>query len=118
MIAKWKIAWAWIKKNWKLLLGAAIPILIGVILRRGNAKQIWKQVAESKEKELKLKENVNQVGDAMKDQAWKDLKEDEANLNEFQRRRLAQIEAERKERLKEIDTAEKATEAIKDKLEE
>ena len=117
MISKLKIAWAWMKKNWKLLLGAAIPIIIGVILRKGNAKQIWKQMAESKDRELQLKENVNQVGDVMKDQAWEDLKKDEANLNEFQKRRLVQIEEERKARLKEIDSAEKATLAIKDKLE-
>ena len=27
-------AWAWCKKNWKLLVGIAIPIFIGILLRR------------------------------------------------------------------------------------
>ena len=55
MIVKMKLIWAWIKKNWKILLGAAIPIAIGIILRRGNAKQIWKEMSESKDKEIDMK---------------------------------------------------------------
>ena len=27
-------AWAWCKKNWKLLVGIAIPIFIGILIRR------------------------------------------------------------------------------------
>ena len=114
---KMKLAWAWMKKNWKLLLGAAIPILIGVILRKGNAKQIWKEMSESKDKELEMKENVNKIGNEMRDSAWKELQDNQKELNEFQKRRKDQIEAEKKSKMKEIDTADKATQIIKDKLE-
>jgi len=34
-------AWAWCKKNWKLLVGIAIPIFIGLLLRRrADAEQM------------------------------------------------------------------------------
>jgi len=110
--------WEWIKKNWKLLLGASIPIIIGVLVRGRNAREIWQEVSESKDKEMQLKDDVNAIGNNLRDQAWKDLHEDKSNLNEFEKRRRAQIEAERLARLEELDSADKATQAIKDKLEE
>jgi hypothetical protein len=48
-----KRAWAWCKKNWKLFLGAAIPIAILVITGRSSgARKLISKIREDYEKEI------------------------------------------------------------------
>ena len=48
-----KKAWAWCKKNWKLFVGAAIPIIIMIVTRRsGDISKILDRVRDDYEKEI------------------------------------------------------------------
>ena len=50
-----KRAWAWCKKNWKLFLGAAIPILVLVITGRSSgARKLISKIREDYEKEIEV----------------------------------------------------------------
>jgi hypothetical protein len=50
-----KRAWAWCKKNWKLFLGAAIPIAILVITGRSSgARKLVSKIREDYEKEIEV----------------------------------------------------------------
>ena len=45
LIAKafWKKVWEWCKINWKFLLGISIPIIISILMRKGNAAKIFQK---------------------------------------------------------------------------
>ena len=48
-----KKVWAWCKKYWQLLVGAAIPILIMIITRKsGNISKILEVASDSHKKEV------------------------------------------------------------------
>jgi vacuolar-type H+-ATPase subunit H len=48
-----KRAWAWCKKNWKIFLGASIPIIILIIAgRSSSAKNLIAKIREDYEKEI------------------------------------------------------------------
>jgi len=48
-----KKAWAWCKKYWQLLVGAAIPIVIMILAGRGSgAGKVLSRIREDHEKEL------------------------------------------------------------------
>ena len=50
-----KRVWAWSKKNWKLFLGAAIPIAILVITGRSSgARKLISKIREDYEKEIEV----------------------------------------------------------------
>jgi hypothetical protein len=50
----------WCRINWKFLLGVAVPIVLILIGKKINIKEIWKQAKEAKEKEIEIINKANQ----------------------------------------------------------
>ena len=54
-----KKVWAWCKKYWQLLVGAAIPVIIMVLAgQRGNASKLLKRVRDDHDKEIEAIEKA------------------------------------------------------------
>ena len=50
-----KKAWAWMKRNWKFLVGLMIPLLIGLLARRHfNYSEVVDRINEDYEKEINV----------------------------------------------------------------
>ena len=61
MIKSWcKKFWAWCKKYWQLLVGAAIPIILMLIFRKGDgASKVLNKVQEDYQKEIEAIESAH-----------------------------------------------------------
>ncbi|OUU74886.1 MAG: hypothetical protein CBC29_07100 [Methylococcaceae bacterium TMED69] len=112
-----KKSWEWCKINWKFILGISIPIIISILLRKGNAAKIYKKAAESRKEQLEALEKANSLEKEAKEKAQKEFLESVDDANKRHQKAVKEIDKQEKERMKEIDTADKATEAIKRKLE-
>ena len=115
--AFWVKSLEWCKINWKFLLGISIPIIISILLRRGNAAKIYKKASETRKKQLDVLNEVDKLESTQKQKAQEEFistVEDVTNRHEEALRLVVDNE---REILKNIDSAEKATEAIKKKLE-
>jgi len=56
-----KKAWAWCKKNWKLFLGASIPIIILIIAgRSSSAKGLIAKIREDYKKEIDVIDSAHE----------------------------------------------------------
>ena len=94
-----KKAWAWCKKNWKLFVGAAIPIAIMIITRRsGDISKILERISGDYEKEIEAIEKAREKEIASREEAQKryfdSLEEIEA---EYDKRKEKLAESKRKE---------------------
>ena len=115
--AFWVKSLEWCKINWKFLLGISIPIIISILLRRGNAAKIYKKASETRKKQLDVLNEVDKLESSQKQKAQEEFistVEDVTNRHEEALRLVVDNE---REILKNIDSAEKATEAIKKKSE-
>lgn len=112
-----KKAWEWSKINWKFLLGISIPIIISILLRRGNVAKIYKKASEARKEQLDALEKSNNLEKEAKAKAQQEFLDSIDAANERHRQAVKKIDQQEKERIKEIDSADKATEAIKKKLE-
>ena len=116
--AFWKRAWLWSKTNWKFLLGISIPIIISILLRKGNALAVYKKASEIREKELAAQKKAYELEIGMKQKNQDDFLSSVNDINEQHSQETAELEENRLKLIKEIDSAEKATAAIKDRLRE
>jgi len=94
---------AWCKKNWKLFIGAAIPIIILLISRRpGDLSKLLERIDEDYKKELEILEDAHSKEIADREDATKKYIDT-----------LDAIEAELSKRNSELDTKKrKAVEKI------
>ena len=89
-----KKVWAWCKKNWKLFVGAAVPIIIMIIAgRSGDISKLLSRITDDYEKEIEAIETAK--------------KKEIQSREEAQRRffeKMESIEAEYEKRNEELDS--------------
>ena len=113
-----KQSWSWLKKNWKYVITFGIPIALSAILNLIRSNQ-------SSEKKLDLKINAhdidqeaNKLQEEMLQEANEDLHTSTQDAFDKWTEDLEEIQGNRRATELEINTAEKATAAIKEKLNE
>ena len=116
--AFWIKIWEWCKINWKFILGISIPIVISILMRKGNVAKIYRIAAETRQKQLKALEKSTTLEADQKQEAQEEFLRSAKEILDTHKEALAKIEDDEKRFISEIDSAEKATDAIKKKLEE
>ena len=111
-----KKSWEWCKIHWKFFLGISIPIIVSIILRKGNIAKVYKNASETKTKQLKVLEATHDLETRRKDTAQKDFINKTSEVLEVHEQTMEAIAENKKNTIKDIDTVEEATAAIKDKL--
>ena len=94
-----KKVWAWCKKNWKLFVGAAIPITIMIITRRsGDISKILERISGDYQKEIEAIESAREKEILSREEAQKryfdSLEEIES---EYEKRKEKLVDGKRKE---------------------
>ena len=108
--------WEWLKKNWKYVVTFGIPVLLSFIagLLRSN-RSLEKKV--DLEQDLREVDNdANELESNLKEEALKLRDESIANADRVHDAMIREIKEDMQKRFDEIDTAEEATAAIKEKL--
>ncbi len=108
--------WEWLKKNWKYVATFGIPVLLSFIagLLRSN-RSLEKKV--ELEQDLRDVDNeANELESKLKEEALKLRDESVANADRVHDAMIREIKEDMQKRFEEIDTAEEATAAIKEKL--
>ena len=95
-------AWAWCKANWKFLLGAAIPVVLMIIFRKGDYKAVWEAGKKAKDDELEA------VKRTLRNESRKKTEAAESHIEE-----MNTIRADEKNR---IESAKKEADQLKDEL--
>ena len=108
--------WDWLKKNWKYVVTFGIPVLLSFIagLLRSN-RSLEKKV--ELEQDLRDVDNkANELESNLKEEALKLRDESIANADRVHDAMIREIKEDMQKRFDEIETAEQATAAIKEKL--
>ena len=108
--------WEWLKKNWKYVATLGIPVLLSFIagLLRSN-RSLEKKV--ELEKDLRQVDNeTSELESKLKEEALRIRDDSIENANRVHDAFIEEIKEDMQNRIEEIDTPEKATAAIKDKL--
>ena len=111
-----KYAWGWCKVNWKFIIGFAIPVIICVILRNKNEKEILKKGLAFREKNLEIERKAAKLGNDLNKKAMTDLENRKSEIALEHENKKSEIKRNHLRLVEDIDTAEKATQAIKNKL--
>ena len=110
--------WDWLKKNWKYVVTFGIPVLLSFILNIIRSNQSLEKKVELKENEKEIENKARDLQDRMLREANEDLHGRTKDAFDDWSEDLDEIRGSRRQMEREIDTAEKATAAIKEKLDE
>ena len=113
-----KKSWEWLKKNWKYVVTFGIPILLSTIMSLIRSNQSLEKKVELKENEKKIEKEAGDLQDRMLREANEDLHSRTKDAFDDWTEDLEEIQDSRREMEREINTAEEATAAIKEKLNE
>jgi len=98
-----KKCWVWCKRNWKLFLGIAIPIIIWLVTRRDfNYSEITNRIKEDYEKEIGVIEESHRMELEKKDDAEKKYKETIAEIEKKYKDLEKQLTEKKKREVKKI----------------
>ena len=87
-------------------------------MRKGNATKIFRKASEASKQQLEVLNNANNLESSRKEKAQKEFIDTVEKVTDRHESALKLIVDNEKETIKNINSAEKATEAIKKKLEE
>ena len=111
-------SWEWLKKNWKYVVTFGIPVLVSFVVGLLRSNRSLEKKVEMKEKEIEINEEVSELGEKLKDQALEARDRTIEKVIDDHKDTLARIAADEQERIEAIKSAEDATAAIKEKLNE
>ena len=120
VIVSWlwlKKIWEWCKIHWKFLLGISIPIIVSIILRKGNTAKVYKKAIDTKNQQLKALETSHSLEKSEKAKAQEEFVDATHRILEEHSEAMKKLAENEKNTTREIDTPEKATNAIREKLE-
>ena len=110
--------WEWLKKNWKYVVTFGIPVVLSFIAGLLRSNQSLEKKVEL-EKDLRGVDNEsNELESKLKEEALKLRDESVANADRVHDAMIREIKEDMQKRFDEIDTAEKATAAIKERLDD
>ena len=110
--------WEWLKKNWKYVVTFGIPVVLSMILNLIRSNQSLEKKVELKENEKEIENKARDLQERMLREANEDLHGRTKDAFDEWTEDLEEIRDNREQMEREIDTAEKATAAIKEKLKE
>ena len=110
--------WEWLKKNWKYVATFGIPVLLSFITGLIRSNQSLEKKVELKENEKDIENKARDLQERMLREANEDLHDRTKDAFDDWTEDLEEIQDSRRETEHKIDTAEKATAAIKEKLNE
>ena len=110
--------WEWLKKNWKYVVTFGIPVIVNIVLNVIRSNQSLEKKVELKENESKIEKEATELQERMLREANEDLHDRTKDAFDDWTEDLEEIRDNRDKLENKIDTAEKATAAIKEKLNE
>ena len=113
-----KKSWEWLKKNWKYVVTFGIPVIVNIVLNIIRSNQSLEKKVALKENEKKIEKEAAELQARMLREANEDLHGRTKDAFDDWTEDLEEIQDSRRETEHKIDTAEKATAAIKEKLDE
>ena len=111
-------AWNWLKNNWKYVVTFGIPMILTTLLSLLRSNQSLRKKVELKENEKQIEKEAAELQERMLREANEDLHDRTKDAFDDWTEDLEEIQDSRRETEREIDTAEKATAAIRGKLDE
>ena len=113
-----KKSWEWLKNNWKYVVTFGIPIVLSTIMGLIRSNQSLRKKVELKENEKQIEKEAAELQERMLREANEDLHGRTKDAFDDWTEDLKEIQDNRRQMEREIDTAEEATAAIKEKLDE
>ena len=111
-----KKSWEWLKKNWKYVVTFGIPVLLSFIAGLLRSNQSLEKKVELEQDLRDVDNEANELESNLKEEALKLRDESIANADRVHDAMIREIKEDMQKRFDEIDTAEEATAAIKEKL--
>ena len=108
--------WDWLKKNWKYVITFGIPVLLSFIAGLLRSNRSLEKKVELEQDLREVDNDANQLESKLKEEALKLRDESIANADRVHDAMIREIKEDMQKRFDEIDTAEEATAAIKEKL--
>ena len=113
-----KKSWEWLKKNWKYVVTFGIPVLLSFIAGLLRSNRSLEKKVELEQDLRDVDNDANELESNLKEEALRLRDESIANANRVHDAMIREIKEDMQKRFEEIDTAEEATAAIKEKLDE
>ena len=110
--------WDWLKKNWKYVVTFGIPVIVTTLLSLLRSNQSLRKKVELKENEKQIEKEATELQERMLREANEDLHGRTKDAFDDWTEDLEEIRDSREQMEREINTAEEATAAIKEKLNE
>ena len=111
-----KKSWEWLKKNWKYVATFGIPVLLSFIAGLLRSNRSLEKKVELTQDLRKVDNDANELESKLKEEALKLRDDSIENASRVHDAMIQEIKDDMQKRFEEIDTAEKATAAIKDKI--
>jgi len=108
--------WEWLKKNWKYVVTFGIPVLLSFIAGLLRSNRSLEKKVELEQDLRDVDNDANELESKLKEEALKLRDESVANADRVHDAMIREIKEDMQKRFDEIDTAEEATAAIKEKL--
>ena len=112
----WIKVWVWCKVNWKFLLGLIIPIALSIFLRRGRASEILAKGRELKSKQMEAELEAYKLKISLEEKAREEHAAAIENANQVHDESVKELEKNLSEIEADINSPEKATEALSQKF--
>ena len=110
--------WEWLKKNWKYVVTFGIPVLLSFIAGLLRSNRSLEKKVELEQDLRNVDNDANELESKLKEEALRLRDESIANADRVHDAMIREIKEDMQKRFDEIDTAEEATAAIKEKLNE
>ena len=110
--------WDWLKKNWKYVVTFGIPVLLSFIAGLLRSNRSLEKKVELEQDLREIDNDANELESNLKEEALRLRDESIANADRVHDAMIREIKEDMQKRFDEIETAEQATAAIKEKLNE
>ena len=98
-----KKVWAWCKKNWKLFVGAAIPIVIMIVAgRSGDISKLVKRISDDYEKEIEAIETAKEKEIQSREEAQKRFFENMEAIEAEYEKRNEELNAKKRKEIEKL----------------
>ena len=112
----YKRAWKWLKKHWKYVITFGIPVALSAIVSLIKSNQSLKNKTEFKANEQIINKQASELEAQILQGANKDFHDDTQDAFDDWTEDMEEIQDNKKATINSINSAEAATQAIKNKL--